>query len=93
MLLHRVVETGSNKIIFNCKNFDFFVSPSSVSYYISNHNFELKAMNVSKVALLPPRNNLIKISLEQALDNIQNIGNFSYHSFESLSQAIRWLKN
>ncbi len=93
LLLHRVLDTGSNKILLNCERFDFFISPSNVSSYLSKHGFELEKMNVEKVALIPPSNNLIKISLEQAIDSLQPVGNFGYHSFESLSEAIHWLKN
>ncbi len=93
LLLHRVIETKSNKVLFNCKKFDFFVSPSGVNRYLTYHNFELSSIQVHKVALLPPQNNMIKISLEQALGNMQHIGNYVYRTFDSLSKAIQWLKS
>ena len=56
ILLYRVIDTKSDKLLLECQDFDFFVSPSIASRYITNHRLELEPLALTKLAFIPPTN-------------------------------------
>ena len=92
-LIHsRIVNTKSNKILFDFKQFDFFISPTLLSQYIKNHDTEIKTLTIKKIALILPENNIVKMSIEQVFEYLQDLVNYSSHSFLTIQPALQWLK-
>ncbi len=92
LLLQRIKSKKANKVILNFRNFDFFISPTDVNKYLEDFSDQISSLKINKLAILPPSNNMIKISIDQAIDRIQMIGNFSYRTFYNQTNALKWIK-
>ena len=93
-LFTRLEKTKSKNLLFIFNQFDFFISPTFLSSYIyPNPSFNKNNLIIKKIGVILPENNLVRISIEQTIENFHKCKDFELHIFNNLKQALIWLKN